>query len=187
MEAKAPLAGCVMMVIELISRLELIVVIKGTKSFVIVPPILAPSVSVVIVTAPPCVVITKSSILVAVLLPTVTEIFPVVAPIGTVVVMLVAVLALTLAIVPLNLTTLFTGVVLKFVPVIITVLLKGPLKGVKLMMVGGGTMVTVKSATLVAVLPPTVTVIFPVVAPEGTEVVMLVAVLAITLVMVPLN
>lgn len=172
---------------ELISRLALRVVINGTKSFVMVPPTLAPSVSVAIVTAPSGVVTTKSLVLAAVLPPTVTEIFPVVAPTGTVVVMLVVVLALTLAAVPLNLTVLFAGVVLKSVPVIVTVFPTGPLKGVKLMMVGGGTIVTVKSATLVAVLPTTVTVIFPVVAPEGTDVVMLVAVLAITPAVVPLN
>ena len=50
-----------------------------------------------------------------------TEMVPVVASDGTDVVMLVAVLADTTAAVPLNLTVLFAGVVLKFVPVIVTV------------------------------------------------------------------
>lgn len=47
--------------------------------------------------------------------------------------------------------------------------------------------VTVKSSVLVAVFPPTVTVIVPVVAPAGTVVVMLVVVLAVTTADVPLN
>lgn len=46
---------------------------------------------------------------------------------------------------------------------------------------------TVKLLALVAVLAPTVTVIGPVVTPVGTEVVMLVAVLAVTGAAVPLN
>ena len=45
--------------------------------------------------------------------------------------------------------------------------------------------VTVKSLALVAVLPLTVTVIFPVVAPDGTVVVMLVVELAVALVKTP--
>jgi hypothetical protein len=47
--------------------------------------------------------------------------------------------------------------------------------------------VTVKFVTLVAVIPATVTVIVPVVAPAGTEVEILVAVLAVTTAVVPLN
>lgn len=47
--------------------------------------------------------------------------------------------------------------------------------------------VTVKLVALVAVFPPTVTVIFPVVAPAGTVVVILVVVLAETTAVVPLN
>lgn len=69
----------------------------------------------------------------------VTEISPVVAPTGTVVVMLVVVLAVTTAVVPLNKTVLLAGVVLKFVPVIITEVPVGPLAGVKLVMVGTDT------------------------------------------------
>lgn len=133
------------------------------------------------------VVTVKSVALVAVLPPTITVIFPVVAPPGTDVVMLVVVLAETLVAVPLNLTVLSTGVVLKLVPVMVTVLPIGPLEGVKLVMVGSETVVTVKSVALVAVLPDIVTVIFPVVAPDGTVVVMLVAELAVTVDVVPLN
>jgi hypothetical protein len=63
----------------------------------------------------------KFVVLVAVRLSTSTVIFPVVAPVGTVVVMLVAVgVPVIAAIVPLNLTMLFAGVILKFVPVIVT-------------------------------------------------------------------
>jgi hypothetical protein len=123
----------------------------------------------------------------AVLPPTVTVIFPVVAPDGTTVVMLVVELVMTVVIVPLNLTTLLVWVALKFVPVMVTIVPTGPVVGVKLVIVGGDDPVMVKLAALVAVLPPTVTVIFPVVAPEGTVVVMLVAVLAVTVAAVPLN
>ncbi len=54
---------------------------------------------------------------------------------------------------------------LKLVPVIVTVVPTGPLPGVKLVMVGTG---TVKLDALVPVNVPTVTVIGPVVAPLGT-------------------
>ena len=74
---------------------------------------------------------------------------------------------------------------LKFVPVMVTVVPTGPLAGVNDVMVGGT--VTVKIVALVAVLPATVTVIAPVVAPVGTVTVMLVAVLAVTVAAVPLN
>jgi hypothetical protein len=53
--------------------------------------------------------------------------------------------------------------------------------------VGLQTTVTIKSLVLVAVFPETVTVIFPVVAPDGTVQVMDVAVLAVTMAVVPLN
>ena len=68
--------------------------------------------------------------------PTVTDITPVVAPAGTVVVILVAVLAVTNAVVPLNITMLLAGVVLKFVPVMVTTVPMGPLVGLKEVMVG---------------------------------------------------
>jgi hypothetical protein len=111
-------------------------------------------------------------------LPTVTEIFPVVAPVGTVVAILVAVLEVTVAAVPLNFTVLFAGVVSKLVPVMVTASPTIPLVGLKLVIEGGGP-VTVK-VELVPVRLATVTVIAPVVAPAGTEVVILVGVLAVT-------
>ena len=66
----------------------------------------------------------------------VTEIVPVVAPAGTVVVMLVAVEAVTVATVPLNLTILLACVVLKLVPVMVTVAPTCPLVGLKELIVG---------------------------------------------------
>src|SRR5687767_11632418 len=64
---------------------------------------------------------------------------PVVAPVGTVVVIEVEELANTTAIVPLKLTVLLAGVVLKLVPVIVTVVPTGPDAGVKAVMVGRST------------------------------------------------
>ena len=128
----------------------------------------------------------KLVLLVAVTEFTATEIVPVVAPVGTVVVILVAVEVVTTAVVPLNFTILFAGAVLKFVPVIVTVASTAPLNGLKLVMVGGGS-VTVKLEELVAVRELTVTEIAPVVAPVGTVVVILVAVEADTVAAVPLK
>ena len=133
------------------------------------------------------VVTIKSVALVAVLPATATVIFPVVVPNGTAVVILVAVLAVTLAVIPLNCKVLLAGVVLKFVPVMVTVVPIEPAAGVKEVMVGKAGVVTVKLVALVAVLPATATVIVPVVAPVGTVVVILVSVLAVTVADVPLN
>jgi hypothetical protein len=127
----------------------------------------------------------------------VTEILPVIALVGTVTVIEVAVLETTTAVTvvrskpsgvsALNFTVLFAGVVLKFVPVMVTVVPTGPEVGVKDVMVGIAPVVTVKFVALVAVFPATVTVMVPVVAPAGTVVVMDVAVLAVTTDVVPLN
>jgi hypothetical protein len=73
----------------------------------------------------------------------------------------------TVADAPLMDTAFFESVVLKFVPVIVTDVPVTALVGVKLAMVGGGAVI-VKLALLVAVLPATVTLILPVVAPVGT-------------------
>ena len=116
---------------------------------------------------------------------TVTVMVPEDALIGTDVVMLVGLLAVTVAVVPLNLTVLLAVVVSKFVPVIVTDVPTPPLIGLKLVTEGGG--ITMKLVELVPVWPLTFTVIAPVVAPAGTEVVMLVAVLAVTVASVPLN
>ncbi len=74
---------------------------------------------------------------------------------------------------------------LKFEPERVTVAPTAPLDGVKLVKVGVGN--TVKSVALVPVMPPTVTVILPVVAPFGTVVVMLVVVAVVTTAVTPLN
>lgn len=67
----------------------------------------------------------------AVMHPISSEIDPVIAPNGTIAVMLVAVLAVTVATTPLNFTVLLIGVVLKFIPVIVTLVPTGPLVGEK--------------------------------------------------------
>jgi hypothetical protein len=101
--------------------------------------------------------------------------------------MLVAALAVATAVVPLNLTILFAGVVLKLVPVMVTVVPTGPDAGVKLVMVGNAGTVTVKLFALVTVLQPKETVIGPVVANAGTVAVILVLLLAVTAAVMPLN
>jgi hypothetical protein len=58
------------------------------------------------------------------------------------------------------------------VPVIVTGVPTGPVVGLKLVIVGGGGVVTVKLVDEVAVNPPAVTLITPVVAPAGTVVLM---------------
>jgi hypothetical protein len=110
---------------------------------------------------------TKLVVLVTVTPLTVTEIGPVVAPPGTRVVMVVDVDASTAANTPLNRTVLFPGIVLKLIPVIITVALMAPLPGLKLVILGESK--TVKSVKLVTVTPLTVIDIGPVVAPDGTR------------------
>ncbi len=109
--------------------------------------------------------------LVAVPLGVVTVILPVVAPEGTLVVIRVPPeFTLKLAETPLNLTEV---VPVKFVPLTVTFVPTDPLVGEKLEMVGTAP-VTVKSFALVAVPLGVVTVIRPVVAPDGTFVVILV-------------
>jgi hypothetical protein len=116
--------------------------------------------------------------------PTVTITFPVVAPIGTGVVILVALHAVGVAVVPLNLTVLVPWVDPKFVPVIVTLDPTGPLVGLREEM--DGNVPTVKVTPLLAA-PPTVTTTFPVEAPIGTGVVMLVALQAVGFAVVVLN
>jgi hypothetical protein len=113
-----------------------------------------------------------------------TTTFPVVAPVGTVVVMLVALQAPTVAVVPLNLTVPVPCVAPKFVPVIVTGAPTAPVVGDRLVMLGAGT--TVKLLPLLAT-PLEFTTTFPVVAPVGTVVVMLVALQVPTVAVVPLN
>ncbi len=102
----------------------------------------------------------------------VTLIFPVVAPEGTVTVILLPELTVkVVALVPLNFTEVAP---VKFEPLIVTDVPTGPLFGEKPEMVGPPCcVVTVKFAELVAVPSGAVTLIFPVVAPEGTVAVIL--------------
>lgn len=116
---------------------------------------------------------------------TVTEILPVVATAGTLAVIVVVVDASTVAVVLLNFTMLLAGVVLKFVPVIVTIAPSAPLVAVNVLIVGEGN--TIKFAALVIVTPLMVTEIFSVVAPTGTVVVILVLVDAVTIAVVLLN
>jgi hypothetical protein len=117
--------------------------------------------------------------------PTVTTTLPVVAPEGTVTPMLVALQLVAVADVPLNFTVLVPWVAPKFVPLIVTAAPTAPVFGVKLVMLGAGT-VTVKLTALLA-WPPTVTTTLPVVAPEGTVTPMLVALQLVAVADVPLN
>jgi len=116
--------------------------------------------------------------------PTVTTTLPVVAPDGTVAVMLVDDQAVVDAVVPLNATVLVPLVAPKFVPVIVTDAPTRPLVGESDVMVGGT--VTVNAEPLLAI-APTVTTTLPVVAPDGTVAVMLVADQLVVDAVVPLN
>ena len=135
----------------------------------------------------PVVVTVKTVALVSVFPATVTVMVPVVAPDGTDVVIDVAVLAVTVDVAPLNITVLPEGVVLKFVPVMMTEVPDGPDEGVKPVIVGNTDAPIVKSFTLNAVMQFVVTEILPVAVPDGTLVVMLVVVLAVTTAVIPLK
>jgi hypothetical protein len=117
--------------------------------------------------------------------PTVTTTLPVVAPVGTGTPMLVALQLVGVAAIPLNLTELVPCVAPKLVPLIVTGVPTNPDVGFKLVMLGAGT-VTVKLTPLLAT-PPTVTTTFPVVAPVGTAVAILVALQLVAAAAIPLN
>lgn len=97
---------------------------------------------------------------------------PVVALVGTIAVMLVALQLVTLASNPLNVTALLPWEAPKSAPEITTEVPAGPIVGNKLKIVG--TFKTVKLTALLGT-AATVTTTLPVVAPEGTAPVMLVA------------
>lgn len=113
---------------------------------------------------------------------TVSEIGPVNAFTGTVTFILLVVDEFTVAGIPLNETE---GVVLKFVPVIVTMAPSEPLEGLNPIIVGVDR--TTKLFVLRTVTPLTVTEIFPEVAPEGTVVVRLPVLEAVTTAVVLLN
>jgi hypothetical protein len=116
---------------------------------------------------------------------TLTPIVPVDALEGTVTTSWVDVAEFTVAATPLKVTALLAGVVLKLVPVIVTDVPAAPLVGVKPVIVGGG--MTVKLLPLVTLLPLTMTVIAPVVAPLGTFATKCVVVADVIVAVVPLN
>jgi hypothetical protein len=118
--------------------------------------------------------------------PTVTMTFPAAAPAGTGATMLVALQLVGVAVTPLNFTVLVPCVAPKFVPAIVTEVPTGPEAGFRLVMLGGGGVVTVKVVPLLAT-PPTVTITFPVAAPGGTGATMLVALQLAGVAVTPLN
>src|SRR5688572_22729301 len=124
----------------------------------------------------------KSPELVAVPPGVVTTILPVVAPEGTAVLICVLETTVKVAMVPLK-RTLVAPV--KFVPVIATDVPTGPLAGANEAIVGAW--MTVKSPVLVAVPPGVVTTILPVVAPEGTAVLICVLDTTVKVATVPLK
>ena len=109
----------------------------------------------------------KSDALVAVPAAVVSVILPVVAPAGTVAVTRPSFTKAKAAEAPLNRTPLTP---VRWFPLIVTVAPIAPLDGEKLLMVGALLELTVKVAALVVVPDVVVSVIFPVVAPEGTVV-----------------
>jgi len=98
---------------------------------------------------------------------------------------LVAFQLVGVAVVPLKVMVLVPCVDPKFVPAIVTEVPTGPEVGFRLVMLGAE-LVTVKLTPLLAT-PDTVTTTFPVVAPLGTGVTMLVALQLVTVALVPLN
>src|SRR6267154_2133798 len=116
---------------------------------------------------------------------TVSTTFPVVAPLGTGTTTLVALQLVGEATVPLNVTMLVPCPAPKFVPVIVTDVPTAPDVGFRFVMLGEG-LGTMKLTALLAT-PPTVTTMFPVVAPLGTGTTMLVALQLVGVAVVPLN
>jgi hypothetical protein len=114
---------------------------------------------------------------------TVTTTLPLVAPAGTDVAMLVALQLVTPAAVPLKVTVPLDP---KFAPVIVTAVPTFPDVGFKLVIEGPDVVVTVKFTPLLAT-PFTVTLTFPVVAPAGTDVAMLVGLQLVVVAALPLN
>jgi hypothetical protein len=120
-----------------------------------------------------------------------TEIFPERLPVGTLAVIDVGVELATLArvgVIRLNLTMLLASTVSKFVPVIVTDVPAVPVVGVNPVIVGAPVeVVTMKAAALVADPVGVVRPIGPVVAPEGTLVVIWVTVAEATVAATPLK
>src|SRR2546428_2026826 len=129
----------------------------------------------------------KSAELVAIPLTVATLMRPEVLNGGTITDRLVATALVTRANDPAMVVWSLVTTVSKFVPLTVTLLPAAARAGVKLVMVGAIALWTVKLALLVAVLPPTVTLIVPLVAPLGTVVTISVVVDADTVAVTPLN
>src|SRR2546427_3154878 len=110
---------------------------------------------------------------------------PVVEPLGTGAAILVALQLVGVVARPLNATVLVPWEAPKFVPVIVTEVPITPEAGLRFVIEGVG-MLTLKEIPLLAT-PPTVTTTLPVVAPIGTGAVMLVALQAVGVAVVPLT
>ena len=106
---------------------------------------------------------------------------------GTVVAMLVVNAVVTTAKAELNNTLLLGDTASKFAPEIVTRVPAPPKVGVNPVMVGTSEPVTVKDAAVVALPLGDVTLILPVVAPDGTAVVSVFAVAVVTVAATPLN
>ena len=115
---------------------------------------------------------------------TVTTTAPVIAPVGTVVTMLVALQLDGVETVPWNVTVLVPWVAPKFTPVIVTEVPTAPSAGDSLVILGAAA--TVNAAPLLAS-PDVVTTTFPVVAPFGTGVMMLVELQLVGTATIPLK
>jgi len=115
---------------------------------------------------------------------TVTTTLPLVAPLGTGTTMLVALQLVGVPARPLKVTLLEPWLAPKFAPLTVTDVPSGPDVGLIPEMLGAGTTVNVIPLLWT---PPTVTTTGPVVAPAGTEVMMLVAFQFETVAEVPLK
>lgn len=115
---------------------------------------------------------------------TVTTTLPLVAPLGTETTMLVALQLVGVPARPLKVTVLEPWLAPKFAPLMVTEVPRGPDVGLMPEMLGARTTVNVIPLLWI---PPTVTTTGPVVAPAGTEVMMLVALQFDTVAAVPLN
>ena len=115
---------------------------------------------------------------------TVTTTLPLVAPVGTRATMRLALQLATLAVEPLNVTVLVPGADPKFDPAIVTEAPTAPVAGDRLAMLGGVTTVTLFPLLSTAL---ACTTIGPVVAPDGTGTLMLVALHVVGIPSVPLK
>jgi hypothetical protein len=116
--------------------------------------------------------------------PTVTTIFPVITPDGAVALIVVILQLVVVAATPSNVTVLVPWAVPKFEPVMRTLAPAPP--DVGLIPETEGAVVTVKANPLLAT-PPTVTTIFPVVAPIGTVALIAVMLQLVIAAATPLN